>query len=119
MKNFGYFVTESSGHASEYVPYFRKNTQMVDGELSPRFKNPADFWFDFAHTGGYLRHCQKQLILAEQEFGELIEGVKDLPTSERMSMARSSSKQLRRTDRLVSMAMCQRWAHHEPAVLLL
>ena len=80
MQNFGYFVTESSGHASEYVPYFRKTVQMVDGELSPRFKNPADFWFDFARTGGYLRHCQKQLVLAEQEFGELIEGVKDLPT---------------------------------------
>jgi alpha-galactosidase len=80
MKNFGYFVTESSGHASEYVPYFRKTAQMVEGELSPRFKNPADFWFDFALTGGYLRHCQKQLALAEQEFGELIEGIKDLPT---------------------------------------
>jgi alpha-galactosidase len=80
MKNFGYFVTESSGHASEYVPYYRKTTQMVDGELSPRFENPADFWFDFARTGGYLRHCQKQLTLAEQEFSELIEGTKDLPT---------------------------------------
>jgi alpha-galactosidase len=80
MKNFGYFVTESSGHASEYVPYFRKTQKMVEEELSPRFKNPADFWFDFARTGGYLRHCLKQLALAEQEFGELIEGIKDLPT---------------------------------------
>jgi len=80
MKNFGYFVTESSGHASEYAPYFRKTSQMVDEELSPRFKNPADFWFDFARTGGYLRHCQRQLALAEQEFGELIEGTKKLPT---------------------------------------
>jgi alpha-galactosidase len=80
MQNFGYFVTESSGHASEYVPYFRKTVQMVEGDLSPRFKNPADFWFDFARTGGYLRHCQKQLVLAEQEFSELIEGIKDLPT---------------------------------------
>ena len=80
MKNFGYFVTESSGHASEYMPYFRKTAKIVDGELSPRFKNPADFWFDFARTGGYLRHCQKQLALAEHEFGELIEGIKDLPT---------------------------------------
>jgi alpha-galactosidase len=80
MRNFHYFVTESSGHASEYAPYFRKTAQMVDEELSPRFENPADFWFDFARTGGYLRHCQKQLALAEHEFGELIEGVKDLPT---------------------------------------
>jgi len=80
MKNLGYFVTESSGHASEYVPYFRRTPKMVNEELSPRFKNPHDAWFDFARTGGYLRHCQKQLALAEQEFGELIEGVKDLPT---------------------------------------
>jgi alpha-galactosidase len=80
MKNFGYFVTESSGHASEYMPYFRKTVQMVEEDLAPRFKNPADSWFDFARTGGYLRHCQKQLALAEQEFSELIEGVKDLPT---------------------------------------
>ena len=29
MKHFGYFVTESSGHNSEYVPYFRKNRAMI------------------------------------------------------------------------------------------
>jgi alpha-galactosidase len=80
MKNFGYFVTESSGHASEYMPYFRRTPKMVNEELSPRFKNPHDAWFDFARTGGYLRNCQKLLASAEQEFGELIEGVKDLPT---------------------------------------
>jgi alpha-galactosidase len=80
MKNLGYFVTESSGHASEYVPYFRRTPKMVNEELSPRFKNPRDAWFDFARTGGYLRNCQKLLASAEQEFGELIEGLKDLPT---------------------------------------
>ena len=30
MQYFGYFVTESSGHASEYVPYFRKTAKMVE-----------------------------------------------------------------------------------------
>ncbi len=30
MKHFGYFVTESSAHASEYSPYFRKTAQMVN-----------------------------------------------------------------------------------------
>lgn len=80
MKNFGYFVTESSGHASEYVPYFRKTANMVTDELSPRFRNQADFWFDFARTGGYLRHCQAQVGLAEQEFRELIDGTKGLPS---------------------------------------
>src|SRR4029079_14449675 len=32
MKYFGYFVTESSGHASEYVPYFRKSARIVTDE---------------------------------------------------------------------------------------
>ena len=80
MKQFSYFVTESSGHASEYVPYYRKTAKMVNEELAPRFKNPHDVWFDFARTGGYLRHCQHRLTLAEQEFNELIDGVKDLAT---------------------------------------
>jgi alpha-galactosidase len=29
LKHFGYFVTESPNHMSEYVPYFRKNPDMV------------------------------------------------------------------------------------------
>ncbi|MEX0873993.1 MAG: alpha-galactosidase [Actinomycetota bacterium] len=29
MKHFGYFVTESSGHFSEYVPYFRKRPDLL------------------------------------------------------------------------------------------
>ena len=33
LKHFGYFVTESSGHASEYVPYFRKTAKMVNTDL--------------------------------------------------------------------------------------
>jgi alpha-galactosidase len=57
MEHFGYFVTESSGHASEYAPYFRKSARMVEEELVPRFENEADHWFDFGRTGGYLRHC--------------------------------------------------------------
>ena len=80
MKNLGYFVTESSGHASEYVPYFRKSAAMVEQDLAPRFKNPKDYWFDFGRTGGYLRHCRERAILAEQEFRELIDGSKALPT---------------------------------------
>jgi len=58
MRAFGYFVTESSGHASEYSPYFRKSARMVEEELVPRFTDPADHWFDFGRTGGYLRHCR-------------------------------------------------------------
>ena len=68
MKHFGYFVTESSGHASEYAPYFRKNAQMVNEDLVPRFKNEADHWFDFGRTGGYLRHCITAFAQAQAEY---------------------------------------------------
>jgi len=80
MKHFGYFVTESSGHASEYVPYFRRTSQMVNEDLVPRFKDPVNYWFDFGRTGGYLRHCISRFAEAQKEYQELLKGVKDLPT---------------------------------------
>jgi alpha-galactosidase len=30
MRQFGYFVTESSGHFSEYLPYFRKRDDLIE-----------------------------------------------------------------------------------------
>src|SRR5512137_1664523 len=80
MKYFGNFVTESSGHASEYAPYFRKSAKMVEQELAPRFKDKRDFWFDFARTGGYLRHCQSRVTLSQEDYRELIDGSKPIPT---------------------------------------
>jgi len=79
MKHFGYFVTESSGHASEYVPYFRKTAQMVNEELVPRFKDKVNHWFEFGRTGGYLHYCVRRFAEAQQEYQELLEGVRDLP----------------------------------------
>lgn len=80
MKHLGYFVTESSGHASEYVPYFRKTARMVNEDLAPRFQNQADGWFDFGRTGGYLRHCISRFAESRREYQELLDGVRDLPT---------------------------------------
>ena len=37
MNHFGYFETESSHHASEYVPYFRKTADMVESYLPERW----------------------------------------------------------------------------------
>jgi len=73
MEHFGYFVTESSGHASEYAPYFRKSARLVEEELVPRFENEHDHWFDFGRTGGYLRHCLGRLE-------ETPDGHESLPT---------------------------------------
>jgi len=68
MEHFGFFVTESSGHASEYAPYFRKSAAMVEEELVPRFRDEGDHWFDFGRTGGYLRHCLE--VLEESPNGD-------------------------------------------------
>jgi len=67
MKHFGYFVTESSGHASEYFPYFRKSAKMVAEELVPKFTEEANYWLEFGRTGGYLHHCQRRLDEFQQE----------------------------------------------------
>ncbi len=48
LRHFGYFMTESTGHLSEYLPYFRKNKKAMDaycnlpglgGESGISFKN--------------------------------------------------------------------------------
>jgi alpha-galactosidase len=59
MRHFGFFVTESSGHASEYYPYFRRNQAEIDALVS-KFTDPKNGWFDFGRTGGYLRHCYEE-----------------------------------------------------------
>jgi alpha-galactosidase len=71
MEHFGYFVTESSGHASEYVPYFRKSSRMVEEDLVPRFTDERNHWYDFGRTGGYLRHCVRRLEESRTEYEEL------------------------------------------------
>src|SRR5512138_3005697 len=50
FRHFGYFMTESTGHLSEYVPYFRKNQKA----LGLYCDEPA---FGGA-TGAYLNWCQ-------------------------------------------------------------
>lgn len=72
MKHFGYFVTESSGHASEYVPYFRKNAQMVEEDLVPRFTDKVNHWFQFGRTGGYLQHNYERLESFRQQFKQMM-----------------------------------------------
>jgi len=80
LKHFGYFVTESSGHASEYVPYFRKSPEVVESDLVPRFTTPGNEWFDNGRTGGYLRKQRAYTEHASEEFEALASGKVDLPT---------------------------------------
>ena len=80
MKHFGCFVTESSGHASEYVPYFRKTAQMVNEDLVPCFQDEVNQWFDYGRTGGHLRVYIARFPDHQREYRELLAGVKALPT---------------------------------------
>ena len=49
MRHFGYFMTESTGHLSEYVPWFRKNQKALD-----LYCDQPDFG---GATGAYLKWC--------------------------------------------------------------
>jgi alpha-galactosidase len=78
MRHFGYFVSESSGHLSEYVPYFRRRPDLLE-ELVKRFTAEDADWLDWGRTGGYLRTCQgrrdefDERLLAQIEGRERIE----------------------------------------------
>ncbi len=49
MRHFGYFMTESTGHLSEYLPYFRKNKKALDLYCDePAFGG---------ETGAYYKYC--------------------------------------------------------------
>ena len=49
MRHFGYFMTESTGHLSEYLPYFRKNRKALDMYCDePSFGG---------ETGAYYNYC--------------------------------------------------------------
>lgn len=61
LKRFGYYSTESNGHLSEYLPWYRKR--------------PADIsrWIDLSswingETGGYLRVCTEGRSWFETDF---------------------------------------------------
>jgi alpha-galactosidase len=73
LKHFGYFVTESSGHASEYSPYFRKTAKMVNNDLVPRFTDKVNDWFEFGRTGGYYRHCLDRVEKFQQEYDSILQ----------------------------------------------
>lgn len=49
FRHFGYFMTESTGHLSEYVPWFRKNKKALE-----LYCNEPSFG---GETGAYLKWC--------------------------------------------------------------
>lgn len=61
MKNFGYYSTESNGHLSEYLMWYRKRPEEMKK------------WINFSswsqgETGGYLRSCRENRNWFETDF---------------------------------------------------
>jgi alpha-galactosidase len=44
MLHFGAFITESSGHLSEYLPYYRKRRDLVEKYARPRYDGESGFY---------------------------------------------------------------------------
>ncbi len=44
MKYFDYFVTESSGHFSEYLPYYRKRKELITKHCGTRYNGESGFY---------------------------------------------------------------------------
>jgi len=63
LRRFGRFSTESNGHLSEYVPWYRKRPDEIIEWIDPEFSS----WIH-GETGGYLRVCREQRNWFETEF---------------------------------------------------
>ncbi len=65
LRRFGYFSTESNGHLSEYLPWYRKRPDEIINWIDPEFRD----WIH-GETGGYLRFCTEHRNWFETDFPE-------------------------------------------------
>ena len=61
LRRFGCYSTESNGHLSEYVPWYRKRPGEIRDWIS------LDTWIN-GETGGYLRVCTEKRNWFEEDF---------------------------------------------------
>ena len=61
LRRFGYYSTESNGHLSEYLPWYRKRVDQI-----PRWIDLSS-WIN-GETGGYLRVCTEGRNWFETDF---------------------------------------------------
>ena len=65
MKNFGYYSTESNGHLSEYVAWYRKRPDEIQDWIN------TDSWIN-GETGGYLRVTREERNWFETEYPKIV-----------------------------------------------
>lgn len=61
LKNFGYYSTESNGHLSEYLPWYRAHPDEMAKWIN------LSIWIQ-GETGGYLRVCKESRNWFETDF---------------------------------------------------
>ena len=61
LNRFGYYSTESNGHLSEYLPWYRKRTEEINKWID------LGSWIN-GETGGYLRVCTEGRNWFETDF---------------------------------------------------
>lgn len=66
LKRFGYYSTESNGHLSEYVAWYRKRPQEI-----PEWIN-TDSWIN-GETGGYLRVTREERNWFETDYPKILQ----------------------------------------------
>ena len=67
LQRFGYYTTESNGHVSEYVPWYRKRPSELSKWIC------MDCWIN-GETGGYLRVCTEGRNWFETDFPNWMKG---------------------------------------------
>jgi alpha-galactosidase len=67
LRRFGFYSTESNGHLSEYVPWYRKRPREIRKWID------LSAWIN-GETGGYLRVCTEGRDWFEKEFARGVEG---------------------------------------------
>ncbi len=66
LRRFGYFSTESSGHLSEYLPWYRKRPKEIRRWID------LSTWIN-GETGGYLRICKEGQDWFKSDFPRWLE----------------------------------------------
>jgi len=72
MRSFGAFVTESSGHFSEYVPYFRKRPDLIERYCRPGY---------LGETGFYANNWPTWREQNDESIREMLAGTREIPAS--------------------------------------
>lgn len=75
----GIFMTESSGHLSEYLPWFRNTPENIEECVVSKFTDPGADWLDWGRTGGFLKFAKRDLETAPARRAKWISGEVPVP----------------------------------------